>query len=632
MGILTKLAEGIFKVRIVPKTSPSETTAFTDTKDSAANRITDAIDSGKRIDLSDLLNITSLKGDRNTKYEIFEEMVADGRIGAAVEMYANDTVQYNSEGKVIWIESENSDIAEYGNKLIEDLNIPENIWSYAYCMWLYGDVYLELFENTSNNNTRPTLLLEPIKQNTSVRTQIPIQGAKLERYIEKVPNPAEVYDLQSKGKTSGFIRNKDDINSTSLDNKSNYWYSGSTSNIDVLSPTKFVHICLSPNINRFPEYFRLIKDNNIEDKTEDEYIDGSKTENSGDSLTFQVKTGQSILEYVYGPYQTLKLKEESVLLERITKSSITRVIQVELGDMPESQKKKKLREIKNQIEQTLIMNKDAGTLQSRTGGQPIENILYTTTKNGKGTISTVNIGGDADIGNLDDLDQSENKVYGALLIPKALLGADMDGSGLSNGGSLTEMNTTYARRIKRGQLALCSAIKNLINIFALSEGLGAQVVNNFEVKLTPIITVEDNRRDELLQNKIRNVNDMLSLVDNMESITETTKLEMIIQWLSSYLNQQDIVDIINEAIKDIENKEDEESSSDIDNEDNDISSGPSFGSSPSFGDFDNDSNMPDFDEEPVGDEIENNEEDNTNNTPELSNQTNLSDIEGEDLL
>lgn len=632
MGILTKLAEGIFKVRIVPKTSPSETTAFTDTKDSAANRITDAIDSGKRIDLSDLLNITSLKGDRNTKYEIFEEMVADGRIGAAVEMYANDTVQYNSEGKVIWIESENSDIAEYGNKLIEDLNIPENIWSYAYCMWLYGDVYLELFENTSNNNTRPTLLLEPIKQNTSVRTQIPIQGAKLERYIEKVPNPAEVYDLQSKGKTSGFIRNKDDINSTSPDNKSNYWYSGSTSNIDVLSPTKFVHICLSPNINRFPEYFRLIKDNNIEDKTKDGYIDGSETENSGDSLTFQVKTGQSILENVYGPYQTLKLKEESVLLERITKSSITRVVQVELGDMPESQKKKKLREIKNQIEQTLIMNKDAGTLQSRTGGQPIENILYTTTKNGKGTISTVNIGGDADIGNLDDLNQSENKVYGALLIPKALLGADMDGSGLSNGGSLTEMNTTYARRIKRGQLALCSAIKNLINIFALSEGLGAQVVNNFEVKLTPIITVEDNRRDELLQNKIRNVNDMLSLVDNMESITETTKLEMIIQWLSSYLNQQDIVDIINEAIKDIENKEDEESSSDIDNEDNDISSGPSFGSSPSFGDFDNDSNMSDFDEEPVGDEIENNEEDNTNNTPELSNQTNLSDIEGEDLL
>lgn len=627
MGILNKLAEGIFKIRVVPKTNPDETTAFTDAENSAPNKITDAIDSGKRIDLSDLLNITSLKGDRNTKYEIFEEMVADGRIGAAVEMYANDTVQYNSQGKIIWAESSDSDTAEYANKLIEDLNIPENIWSYAYCMWLYGDVYLELFQNTSNNNTKSTLLLEPVKQNTSVRTQVPIQGAKLERYVEKVPNPAEVYDLQSKGKTSGFIRNKDDINSTSPDNKSNYWYSGSTSNIDILSPTKFVHICLSPNINRFPEYFRLIKDN-IEDKTSSGYIDGSKTENSGDSLTFQVKTGQSILENVYGPYQTLKLKEESVLLERITKSSITRVIQVELGDLPEAKKKEKLREIKNQIEQTLIMNKDAGTLQSRASGQPIENILYTATRNGKGGISTVNIGGDADIGNLDDLNQSENKVYGSLLIPKALLGADMDGSGLSNGGSLTEMNTTYARRIKRGQLAICSAIKNLINIFALSEGLGAKIVNNFEVKLTPIITVEDNRRDELLQNKIRNVNDMISLVDNLEKIDETTKLDMILDWLGSYLNQQDIVDIINKHLKELEQDE-EEQKEDIDNKSKkSISSNGS--NTPSFSSFDN--NLMNNEEDIDADVDTNIEDNNQNNTPELSNEVNLSDIEGEDLV
>ena len=71
-------------------------------------------------------------------------------------------------------------------------------------------------------------------------------------------------------------------------------------------------------------------------------IDASASEGSGGDLSFTVKSGQSILENVYGAWQTLKLKEESVLLERITKSSITRVIQVELGDLPESQKRKKL--------------------------------------------------------------------------------------------------------------------------------------------------------------------------------------------------------------------------------------------------------------------------------------------------
>lgn len=547
-------------------------------------------------------------------------------------MYANDTVQYNHDGKVIWVESDDSEVAKYANKLLEDLNIPENLWSYAYCMWLYGDVYLETFENTSYRGNKPTLLVEPTKINANVRTQVPIQGAKLERYIEKVPNSAEVYDLQYKGKTSGFIRCPDDYVQSKLTNNT-YLYSGMATDINILNPTKFVHICLSPNINRFPERFRLIKED-IETVDESGRIDASNIEGSGGSLSFSVKSGQSILENVYGAYQTLKLKEESVLLERVTKSSITRVIQVELGDLPESKKRQKLQEIKNQIEQQLIMNKQAGTLQSRAGAQPIENIIYTSTRQGKGAISTVNIGGDVDIGDLADVEDSENKVYGSLLVPKALLGADMEGSGLSNGGSLTEMNTTYARRIKRGQVAICSAMKTLINIFALGDGLGEKIVNNFEVKLTPIITVEDNRRDELLQNKIRNVNDMLALLSNIEAIDDDTKLTMIIDWLGSYLNQQDIVNILNERIKELENEEDSIDEKSDNDKENDI---PMSGANvpPSAPPMRH--NFNDNEDEEVNIPTENNTETETNTdteteTPEIAPQVDLASIEGEDLI
>ena len=343
-------------------------------------------------------------------------------------------------------------------------------------------------------------------------------------------------------------------------------------------------------------------------------------------MSFTVKTGQSILENVYGAYQTLKLKEESVLLERVTKSSITRVIQVELGDLPESQKKRKLTEIKQQIEQQLILNKQAGSIQSRSGAQPIENIIYTTTKNGKGAISTVNIGGDVDIGDLADVEDSENKVYGSLLVPKALLGADMDGSGLSNGGSLTEMNTTYARRIKRIQVALCSGIKTLVNIFALAEGLGENVIGNFDIKLTPIITVEDNRRDELMQNKIRNVNDMLSLVQNIEAIDDTTKLNMIIEWLSSYLNQQDIVDILNERIKELD--EEDKSIDEMDDND-DKPSDMSSGGMPPHSLGAPDININNIETDDTTPEAETDEE---TSAPELAPQVDLADIEGQDLV
>lgn len=628
MGVMDKLREGMFRIRVVPKQTPQDKISNTNERNSLTNKITDAIEAGRRIDLTELMNITTLKGDRNHKYDAYEEMVADGRIGAAVEMYANDTVQYNPEGKIIWVESADTEVAKYANKLLDDLNIAENIWSYAYCLWLYGDVYLELFENTSTSGKKPTLLVEPVKGNSNVRTQVPIQGARLERYIEKVANPAEIYDLQYKGKTSGYIRSHDDVKNT-LENNT-YLYSGMMTELNILNPTKFVHICLSPNINRFPEKFRLLKEDEMEKVDENGRIDVSNSEGSGGSLSFTVKTGQSILENVYGAYQTLKLKEESVLLERITKSSITRVIQVELGDLPESQKKRKLLEIKNQIEQQIQINKQSGTIQSRAGAQPIENIIYTTTKNGKGTISTVNIGGDVDIGNLSDVEDSENKVYGALLIPKALLGADMEGSGLSNGGSLTEMNTTYARRIKRGQVALCSAMKTLINIFALSEGLGEKVVNNFEVRLTPIITVEDNRRDELLQNKIRNVNDMLNLINNIEEINDTTKLDMIIEWLGSYLNQQDIVDILNERIKELEDEETDEMMEKTENGEQrpDVSprsSGPmSSATRPDIPNTEEPSEL----EEPE----ELNEPEEQTQSPQLAPQVDLANIEGQDLL
>ena len=620
MGLLDSLRESIMRIRVVPNKTPEDTVNFNKEGKTLPDQLDEAIDEGKRVDLTDLLNITVLKGDRNKKYEIFEEMVADGRIGAAVEMYANDTVQYNSDGKIVWVESSDIDVAKYCNTLLKDLGIADNIWSWAYCMWLYGDVYIETFENTSNNGKRPTLILEPSKTAANVNTQKRIEGAKLERYIEKVPNPADLYDLQYKGKTSGYARARTPIESSFVNNI--YHYESTIEDIDVLNPTKFVHICLSPNINRFPEKFNLIKETENERRLEDGTIDGSAYEGSGGTMSFAVKAGQSVLENVYGPYQSLKLKEDSVLLERITKSSIIRVIQVELGDLPESQKKRKLQEIKQQIEQQMILNKESGTMQSRAGAQPSENIIYTTTKNGKGAISTVNIGGDAEIGNTEDINDSENKLYGSLLIPKALLGADMDGSGLSNGGSLTEMNTTYARRIKRGQIPLANGIRDLINIFALSEN-NNKAVNNFEVKLTPIITIEDNRRDELLQNKIRNVDDLLKLIDGLEEIPAEARLDALLEWMSKYLNQQTAVDIIKKALQEQEQDEQddnidqqlEDANADFEHDDFNIPSS-----------FDNDNNEETLEEPDLGPGGEMEEE------PELSDQENIADIEGEDLL
>ena len=626
---LKALREGSFRVRVIPKQEPRDSMAITSERNEMTNQIDEALDSGKRIDLTGLRDLMSLKTDRNEMYKAYEEMVADGRIGAAVEMYANDTVQLGQEGSTIWVESDNPDVAAYGNKLLEDLNVDKNVWSWAYCLWLYGDVYLELFENTSTLGNKPTILTEPINHNSNYQKQLPIEGAYLERYIEKVPNPADIYDLQFKGKTSGFIKSREPLVPTYKNRMNTYTITNSSEKIDILSPMKYVHICLAPNITRYPERFSIVQDDL---SSKDNKGRESINENKATGAVYTVVKGQSMLENVYSPYQALKLKEDSILLERITKASITRIIQIELGDMPESQKDRVLRDLKEQIEQQLQMNKITGDVNSRANANPTENIIYTTTKNGKGVINTVNIGGEADLGNIEDITQSENKLYGALQANKAALGADMDGTGLSNGGSLTELNAIYARRIVRGQTAIISGITTLINIFALREGLAETHVNNFIVRMVKPVTSEDTRRDELLASKIRNVGDLLNLINDKEMVDMLPRLKIIAQLMVDYLSQQDIADVLNDIIA--EKEEEKENGEQEGNEegsfDNVSTSGPSGGgrTAPPLGHLGGDT-----EEKPTdlgGTEPSDNE------APDLdvgaSDDIDISNIEGQDLL
>lgn len=626
---LKALREGSFRVRVIPKQEPRDSMAITSERNEMTNQIDEALDSGKRIDLTGLRDLMSLKTDRNEMYKAYEEMVADGRIGAAVEMYANDTVQLGQEGSTIWVESDNPDVAAYGNKLLEDLNVDKNVWSWAYCLWLYGDVYLELFENTSTLGNKPTILTEPINHNSNYQKQLPIEGAYLERYIEKVPNPADIYDLQFKGKTSGFIKSREPLVPTYKNRMNTYTITNSSEKIDILSPMKYVHICLAPNITRYPERFSIVQDDL---SSKDNKGRESINENKATGAVYTVVKGQSMLENVYSPYQALKLKEDSILLERITKASITRIIQIELGDMPESQKDRVLRDLKEQIEQQLQMNKLSGDVNSRANANPTENIIYTTTKNGKGVINTVNIGGEADLGNIEDITQSENKLYGALQVNKAALGADMDGTGLSNGGSLTELNAIYARRIMRGQNAIIQAVTTLINIFALREGLAETHVNNFIVRMVKPVTSEDTRRDELLASKIRNVGDLLNLINDKEMVDMLPRLKIIAQLMVDYLSQQDIADVLNDIIA--EKEEEKENGEQEGNEegsfDNVSTSGPSGGgrTAPPLGHLGGDT-----EEKPTdlgGTEPSDNE------APDLdvgaSDDIDISNIEGQDLL
>lgn len=185
-----------------------------------------------------------------------------------------------------------------------------------------------------------------------------------------------------------------------------------------------------------------------------------------------------------------------------------------------------------------------------------------------------------------------------------MLAQDMDGSGLSNGGSLTELSAPYARFIMSLKQIYINTVKNLVDIFIIDDGLKDTHLGNFEVRMTPLVTVEDVRRDEVFGQRIDSINNFMSLLDTVGEdeegapiINTTKKKEILTYFVNNYLSRPEIAKIIDEE------EESEEEENLIGGSSDSGDSGFDFSGS-SGGGFDNfgDSEMPEIGGEEIPEE------------------------------
>ena len=543
------LFEDVLGIRIKPKPSMYHNLPVEKPGDTLGDKLVDNdpdnnVEGTNIADVSQLNEFRTMSSDRETQYRIYDEMAQDSIIASALEMYADDSTQYNSKGQIIWAESENQDISAFANRLIDILDLNRNAWSHIYSMVKYGDLYLETFRDDENDEDP---LLQKDLSYSDVKVQEHKNGSIMEEYIEAVPNPAELFDLTKRGKTVGFI--KVPVNDTnSVEPKYNYQFIQEGTETIVLPPDKYVHIPLTTSTDRFPETVSI------------SFSDGKLK--SDDTVTtsykYNVIRGKSILHDIYKAYKEVKLMEDALLLNRVTRSSIIRIMQVEVGDMPKSQARELLKRVKQLIEQKNYMDKSDGTYQSMASPGPIDNVIYVPTHNGKGSISASNLGGDVDVKSIVDIDYFKNKLYGGLKIPKQFLGDDMEGSGLSAGTSLTKLDSRYARTIKRIQNAYISGITTLINLFAISKGLNDHV-NNFTVKMVSPSTVEDSERDEVMDNRMNMIGTFLDLISDETMFDVKTRKLVLLYFINNFLNEPEVAEILeeDETVNQQESPEDE---------------------------------------------------------------------------
>ena len=325
--------------------------------------------------------------------------------------------------------------------------------------------------------------------------------------------------------------------------------------VTVYEATEFVHACLEDNSSRTPEEVSI-------------FVDGQELESGKESAKYTVKRGQSLLSNAFIIWRELSLLENSVLMNRLTKSAIVRILNIDVGTMAKEKVRSYVGRLRNQIEQKSAL--DTGkSLQEYTNPGPIENIIYAPTHGTQGTISAQTLGGDVDPKQLTDLDWFNNRLYGSFRVPKQFFGWTDDGAGFNGGTSLSILSSRYGKAIKRIQNTLCQMVTDLINLFLIDRGL-LSYINKFTIRMQSPITQEELDRRENMRNRIGVVNDVMSQIGQVVE-DEVIKTKIVKELLSTSIADPEVISLLQEEIDNLEKAKEEEANKDNKEEQEDIS-------------------------------------------------------------
>lgn len=511
------------------------------------------------LDISKIEEFTRVSQKRDEVYALLDSMCNDATIAAVLETYAEDSTERSEEGNIVWAEASDSKVSTYVNYLLASLGINKNVYRWVYSLCKYGDLYIRIYRESEIS---PDAIFKTIggeeqdgngiddeegkKQlNEDVKVKVFPKKDKYSNFIEMEPNPAEIFELTKFGKTAGYIKAPVPVSQEKSKNDllfPHYIYQFKLADVSIYGPLEYVHCALEDNTSRSPEEVEIFtsdKEEELKDNVEET------------AYKYTVKRGQSLFYNIFKIWRELSLLENAILLNRVTKSAIVRLINVQVGDMAKEDVPNVMRKIKQLIEQKAAINKDVG-MSEYTNPGPIENNIYIPVHGETGNVTIESVGGDVDAGKLTDLEYFRDKLFGALRVPKQYYGFVGDNAGFSGGESLAIISSRYAKMIKRIQAVVCQGVTDIVNLYLLNRNLDSYV-NKFKIKMQPPTTSEDIDRRDNLSSKVQITGDIMNLMSDVED--PVAKLKILKSLLSNVISNEEVIGIMQDVIDKMEEGE-----------------------------------------------------------------------------
>ncbi len=302
--------------------------------------------------------LPQLELNRRRRYKEYEEMDEYPEIGAAFDIYADDSTQKGTRSERWTIKSESDLVVDEVNRLFEQVNMHKFLWDIVRNTVKYGDCFTELILDVN----KPEEGIKKIKiLNPNWILRVETEYGYLKKFLQEIPN---LESLQ-------------------------YSEVGQSENV---RPMKYIELDKNQIV-----HYRM---------------------HTSDPVFYPY--GKSIAALCHRVFRSLKMMEDAMMIYRLSRAPERRIFYVDTGNLPTSKAEMFIERLKQKFKKEKFYNSSKGTIDSRYNPMSMDEDFFVPTKNGRGTkIDT--LPGATNLGEIEDVRYYRDKLLAALKVPKDYL-------------------------------------------------------------------------------------------------------------------------------------------------------------------------------------------------------------------
>ena len=292
--------------------------------------------------------------NRKKRYKEYEEMDEYPEIGAAFDIYADDTTQRGSRGERWTVDSENTLVVDEVESFFRDIKLDKILWDISRNTVKYGDCFIEMIVNVE----KPEEGIKKLKVlNPNYLLRVENEFGYLKKFLQEIPS-SDVNEVLYNG--TGEQR-----------------------------PVKYIELDKHQIV-----HFRL---------------------HTSDPVFYPY--GKSIAALCHRIFRSLKMMEDAMMIYRLSRAPERRIFYIDTGNLPTSKAEMFIERIKQKFKKEKFYQTSTNNVNARYNPMSLDEDFFVATKNGRGTkIET--LPGATNLGEIEDVRYYRDKLLAALKIPK----------------------------------------------------------------------------------------------------------------------------------------------------------------------------------------------------------------------